>query len=52
MFLVLHGLDVDELAAFRPEMANRLTISTKSSAAHIAEALVASIRTPRPDDHA
>jgi uncharacterized protein YjbI with pentapeptide repeats len=51
MFVVLHGVDVDELAAFHPEMANRLTISTDAGAAHIAEALVTSIRTPRPDDH-
>jgi len=51
IFVVLHGVDVEELAAFHPEMANRLTISTDAGAAHIAEALVKSIRTPRPKDH-
>jgi hypothetical protein len=51
MFVVLHGVDVEELAAFRPEMANRLTISTDVGSTRIAEALVTSIRTPRPEDH-
>ena len=52
MFVVPHGVDVDELAAFRPEMANRLTMSTDAGAADIAGALVTSIRSPRPHDHA
>jgi hypothetical protein len=51
MFLVLHGVDVEELAAFRPEMANRLAISTDAGVARIAEALVTSIRAPRPEDY-
>ena len=51
IFVVLHGVDVEELAAFRPELANRLTISTDVGPARIAEALIASIRTPRPEDH-
>jgi TIR domain-containing protein/pentapeptide repeat protein len=51
IFVVLHGVNVEELAALRPEMADRLTISTDAGAAHIAEALVKSIRTPRPEDH-
>jgi hypothetical protein len=51
MFVVLYGVDVEELAAFHPEMANRLTISTDVGSTRIAEALVPFIRTPGPEDH-
>ena len=50
VFLVLHGVEPEALAALRPELANRFSISSDVGVERIADAIVASIQAPRPDD--
>lgn len=50
MFVVRHGVGPEELAALRPELADRLSIATDVGPQRIAEALIAAIRAPRPED--
>ena len=49
IFLVRHGVTLDELENLRPELTHRRSISSDVGPAKSAEALLAAIRTPRPD---
>ena len=51
VFLVLHGVDPEDLGTLRPELSDRISISSDVGPARIADAIVASIRAPRPHEH-
>jgi uncharacterized protein YjbI with pentapeptide repeats len=50
VFVVRHGVSIEELVDLRAELADHLTISADEGPARIADALVAAIRAPRPED--
>lgn len=50
VFLVLHGVEPEYLGALRPELADRFSISSDVGPSRVADAIVASIRAPRPHD--